>query len=216
MFDYIDGGAEDEVTLQRNSEGFGRYQLIPDTLVDVSEVNLGTSTQGVNIDLPVIFSPTGASRLFHHKGEFAVSAAAEKSGTIYTLSSMSTHTIEEIGNSGKGTKWFQIYVWKDRSVVKEFIQRCKDSGYHSLCLTVDVATLGQRERDLKNGMTIPPSFNLASLADMALHPRWWWHVLTGPLITQANVLDKAGIGANSATSLGKYANDDIRHYCYSR
>lgn len=209
MFDYIDGGAEDEITLARNCEGFGRYQLIPNTLVDVSSVALGTSIQGADIDLPIIFSPTGASRLFHHHGELATSSAAEKAGTIYSLSSMSSHTIEEIGQHSKGTKWFQIYVWKDRSVVKEFIQRCKDSGYQALCLTVDASTSGHRERDLRNGMTLPPSFSLSSLVDMAFHPSWWWHVLRGPQITMANVLDKAGLGINSATSLGKYAVDQL-------
>jgi L-lactate dehydrogenase (cytochrome) len=209
MFDYIDGGAEDEVTLLRNCSSFARYELLPHTLVDVSQIDLGTRIQGLDIALPLIFAPTGASRLFHHHGERAVSTVAAEAGTVYALSSMATHDIETIGAHTNGDKWFQIYVWKDRAVVKEFIQRCKASGYKGLCLTVDVPTLGQRERDLRNGMTIPPRFTFASMFDMALHPRWWWHALTGPQITLANVLNKAGIGVNNATALGHYANTQL-------
>jgi L-lactate dehydrogenase (cytochrome) len=209
MFDYIDGGAEDEVTLYRNSAGFGKYELLPRTLVDVSSIDLSTRVQGLDLALPFLLAPTGASRLFHHHGELAVSSAAAAAGTIYSLSSMATHDIETVGAHTSGDKWFQIYVWKDRSVVREFIQRCKDSSYKALCLTVDVATLGQRERDLRNGMTIPPRFTTASLFDMALHPRWWWHTLTGPRITLANVMNKAGAGVNSATALGQYANEQL-------
>ena len=169
MFDYIDGGAEDEITLQRNCSSFSRYELLPHTLVDVSRIELGTRIQGLEIALPLIFSPTGANRLFHHQGELAVSAVAAAAGTVYALSSMSTHSIETISAHTAGDHWFQIYVWKDRGVVKEFITRCKASGYKGLCLTVDVPTLGQRERDLRNGMTIPPRFTLASLV---LMPVW--------------------------------------------
>ncbi len=209
MFDYIDGGAEDEITLQRNCSSFSRYDLLPHTLVDVSSIELGTRIQGLEIALPLIFSPTGANRLFHHQGELAVSKVAAAAGTVYALSSMSTHSIETIGAHTTGDHWFQIYVWKDRGVVKEFIARCKASGYKGLCLTVDVPTLGQRERDLRNGMTIPPRFTLASLVDMALHPQWWWHTLYDPRITLANVVNKAGVGLNDATALGQYANSQL-------
>jgi L-lactate dehydrogenase (cytochrome) len=209
MFDYIDGGAEDEVTLRRNCSGFVRYELLPHTLVDVSHIELATRLQGLDISLPLVFAPTGASRLFHHQGELAVSTVAAQAGTVYSLSSMATHDIETIGAHTGGAKWFQIYVWKDRGVVREFIERCKACGYQGLCLTVDVPTLGQRERDLRNGMTIPPRFSPASIFDMALHPHWWWHTLTGPQITLANVLNKAGAGVNSATALGHYANTQL-------
>ena len=209
MFDYIDGAAEDEVTLARNSSGFGRWQFMPRALVDASKIDWSTRVQGADIALPFLLSPTGGSRLFHHQGELAVAAAAAAAGTIYSLSSMSTHDIETVAAHTRGDKWFQNYVWKDRTVVREFIQRCKASGYKALCLTVDVATPGKRERDLRNGFTLPPRFTAASLFDMALHPAWWWHALTGPRITLANVIGKAGIGLNSATSLGQYANSQL-------
>lgn len=209
MFDYIDGGAEDEVTLQRNSSDFSRYSLVPRTLTDVSTVQLGTRIQGIDSSLPLLFSPTGGNRLFHHEGELAVAPVAAAKGLIYSLSSMSTYNIETVAAHTNATKWFQIYVWKDRGVVKEFIARCKESGYHALILTVDVQTSGQRERDLRNGFTLPPRFTAASLFDMALHPGWWWHMLTKPRITLANVAGKAGIGVSNATSMGQYAASQL-------
>lgn len=209
MFDYIDGGAEGEVTLARNNSGFGAWQFIPRALVGTKAVDMTTRVQGSDIALPLVFGPTGGTRLFHHRGELATSAAAAAAHTIFTLSSMATYDIETVGAHTSGDKWFQIYVWKDRSVVREFIQRCKASGYKALCLTVDTAVPGNRERDLRNGFTMPPRFTLASLFDMALHPAWWASVLTTPQITLANVMGKAGVGLNSATSLGQYVNSQM-------
>lgn len=209
MFDYIDGGAEDEVTQARNSSDFRNYSLVPRTLTDVSNVRLGTSIQGVSSPLPLLLSPTGGTRLFHHEGELAVSKVAEARQLIYSLSSMATYNIETIGAHTRSTKWFQIYVWKDRGVVREFIARCKAAGYKALILTVDVQTSGQRERDLRNGFTLPPRFTAASLFNMALHPAWWWHVLTTPKITLANVAGKAGAGVNDATAMGQYAASQL-------
>ncbi|MGV3590072.1 MAG: alpha-hydroxy acid oxidase [Gammaproteobacteria bacterium] len=209
MFDYIDGGSEDEVTLARNNSGFGRWQFLPRALVDATRIDLSTRVQGCDIALPLIFSPTGGTRLFHHRGEFATSAAAAAAGTVFALSSMASIPIETVAAHTPGDKWFQIYVWKDRGVVREFIQRCKAGGYKALCLTVDVATPGQRERDLRNGFTLPPRFTMASLIDIALHPRWWWHTLTTPRITLANVVGKAGIGVTDAVTLGQYVNSQL-------
>jgi L-lactate dehydrogenase (cytochrome) len=209
FFDYIDGGAEDEITMQRNSSGFNRYELLPRMLTDVSQVNLATTVQGLQTSLPLIFSPTGGQRLFHHLGELAVLPVAEKENMIFTLSSMATHNIETAGAATACHKWFQIYVWKDRGVVKEFIERCRASGYKALCLTVDVQTSGQRERDLRSGFTLPPRFTAASLFDMALHPAWWWHTLTKPAITLANVAGKTGKSVENATSMGQYAASQL-------
>lgn len=209
MFDYMDGGAEDEVTLQRNREGFNRYQLIPETLVDVSSIDLSTTVQNSDIDLPLIFSPTGGTRFFHHQGEMAVAPVAESMKTIFTLSTMATTSIETIAATTSGTKWFQVYVWKDRNLVGEFIQRCKDNNYQALCLTVDSSTSGKRERDLRNGMVVPPRFTLSSLLDMGLHPAWWSRLLTSPPITFANMVDKAGQGENSTSALGQYVTEQL-------
>lgn len=208
MFDYVDGAAEDEATMQRNRAGFADWNLVPHSLVDVSSVKLATTIQGTVSPLPLVLAPTGGTRLFHHEGERASSAAAADAGLIFTLSSMATYDIETIGAHTNGTKWFQIYVWKDRGVVKEFIQRCRDSGYKALVLTVDVQTSGQRERDLRNGFTLPPKFTLSSLFDMALHPWWWWTTLTKPPITLANVAGKT-MGVQNATAMGQYAASQL-------
>jgi len=205
MFDYIDGGAEDESTMRRNQQGFDQLKLVPQTLVDVSDINLATTVQGLATSLPLIFSPTGGNRLFHHEGERASTRIAERENLIFTLSSMATLDIESVGEMTAANKWFQIYVWKDREVVKEFIERARASGYKGLCLTVDVQTSGQRERDLRNGFTLPPKFTASSLIDMAFHPDWWWHMLTTPKITLANVRNKAGLGVNNATAMSQYA-----------
>lgn len=209
FFDYIDGAAEDEITMQRNSSGFNKYELLPKVLTDVASVNLSTTIQGVQTDLPLIFSPTGGQRLFHHLGELAVLPVAEKENLIFTLSSMATHNIEVVGQAAKCNKWFQIYVWKDRGVVRDFIERCRVAGYKGLCLTVDVQTSGQRERDLRNGFTLPPKFTAASLVDMALHPSWWWHTLSKPTITLANVAGLTGKAVENATSMGQYAASQL-------
>jgi L-lactate dehydrogenase (cytochrome) len=208
MFDYIDGAAEDEVTMARNISGFGDWALVPRVLSDVSSIKLDTTIQGIASKLPLVLSPTGGTRLFHHEGELASSAAAAEAGLIFTLSSMSTYDIETVGANTSGPKWFQIYVWKDRAVVKEFIERARSSGYQALVLTVDVQTSGQRERDLRNGFTLPPKFTLSSLFDMALHPWWWWTTLTKPPITLANVAGKT-MGVQNATAMGQYAASQL-------
>lgn len=187
VFDYIDGGAEDEVTLTNNRSAFDRYQLNARALVDVSNIDLSTTILGEKIDLPVILSPTAMTKLFHHQGETAVALAAKKSGTIYSLSSMSTTSIEDIAKVSDAAKWFQIYVWRDRALLKEFIQRCKDSGYKALCLTVDLPTHGNREKDLKNGLTIPPRPTPKVLIDTLRHPVWLYHYLTSDAMRLANV-----------------------------
>ncbi len=209
VFDYADGAAEDEVTLRRNVSGFQRYDLVPRVLVDVSEVELGTTVLGQAIEFPLVLAPTGLTRLFHHEGEMAVARAAERAGTIYTLSALGSTSIEDVAAAGKGPRWFQIYVWRDRALVREFFERCRASGYHALCLTVDVPVLGQRERDLRNGMTIPPSLTASAILDAALRPQWWWRFLTTPRITMANVVGRGHAGRGDVTALGTYVNSQF-------
>lgn len=209
MFDYIDGAADDELTMYRNNAGFGRYELVPHNLIDVRNIDLGATVLGQAVEWPVLIAPTGTSRLFHHEGERAVVRAAAKFGTIYSLSSMASCNIEEVAAAADVPKWYQIYVWKDRAVVKEFIQRCRDAGYKSLCLTVDTPTVGHRERDLRNGMTVPPSLTASSVADAALHPVWLWHLLTKPRITLANVKGRPGRGVEKAATLAMTAREQM-------
>ena len=203
VFDYMDGAAEDEVTLYRNQADFGRYELLPRFLVDVGNVDLSTRVLGADIDVPFILAPTGMSRLFHHTGERAVARAAQKAGTMYSLSSVSTTSIEDIAGVSDGAKMLQLYVWRDRGILKDFIQRAKASGYTALCLTVDLPLAGQRERDLKNGFTVPPQIRLSNILDTMLRPDWLWGFLTHPRMTLENVRDHA-IAAKNLFSVIDY------------
>lgn len=187
IFDYIDGGADDEVTLHRNQNSFSKFQLMPRVLRDVGDIDLSTTVLGQKIDLPIIIAPTGQTRMFHHTGETAVARAAAKAGTIYSLSSVSSTSIEDTAKASDGPKWFQIYVWRDREVTREFMARCRESGYHALCLTVDLPVHGNRERDLRNNLTFPASLTPKTVADVLCHPRWLYHYLTEPKIEIANV-----------------------------
>ena len=180
IFDFLDGGAEDEVSLQGNRTGFAQYDLIPEVLTDVSNVNMATTVMGQTMPLPLILAPTGLSRLFHHQGERAVAIAAAQAGLTYSLSSGSSVSIEEIGALTEGPKWFQIYVWKDRTLVKEFIARARKANYHALCLTVDVQVYGNRQRDLYNGMTTPIRLNPKMAFDLGSHPLWSCLLYTSP------------------------------------
>ena len=202
VFEFVEGGSDDERTLQWNREAFARYQLNPKVLVDVSDIDTSTTVLGRTLELPIILAPVGAARLAHHEGELAIARAAEKAGIIYASPSMGNFSIEDVAEVTEGPLWFQIYVWRDRSLLRDYIDRCRAQGYAALCLTVDVPVLGNRERDLRYGMTIPPRFKLRSILDAAMHPRWWWHLLFGQRFTMANVAGRAGtrdkIGALSA------------------
>jgi L-lactate dehydrogenase (cytochrome) len=177
-FGYMDGAAEDEVALRRNSEGFGDYRLVGHTLRDVSEIDTTHTILGTPSSLPILCSPTGFGRLFHHEGERAVARAAEKAGLIYTLSTLGTVSIEDVATVANGPRWFQLYVWKDRSIASDLIARAKASGYETLVLTVDTPVAGRRERDYRNGFTIPPSVGLRTLLDGARKPSWWYGFMT--------------------------------------
>ncbi len=187
MFHYLDGGADDEVTLRRSCANFDRYELLPRNLVDITNIDASTTVLGQPIAFPVILAPTGMSRLFHWQGERAVARAAARAGTIYSLSTVGTHDIEDVAAHCAGPKWFQIYVFRDRGLVTEFIDRCRAAQYHALCLTIDLALTGNRERDLRTGMTVPPSFGLRSWLQFGLHPMWSVTYLTSPPFTLANV-----------------------------
>ena len=205
VYHYMDGAADDEVNLQRSRRAFDDYQLLPRYLTDISEIDPSTTILGERIDLPVFCAPTGMSRLFHHDGELAVAKAAERANTIYSLSTVSTYAIEDIARVCNTPKWFQIYVFKDRGLVSEFITRCKSAGYHAMCLTVDLALTGNRERDLRSGMTIPPQLSLAAWLDFALHPLWSLSYLSSPPFSLANVAHRvSGGGDDDVTTLVQY------------
>jgi len=186
-FDYLDGAAEDEVSLRRNRTGFAEWELLPRVLTDVGEVDLRTEVLGVPSALPVVLGPTGFTRMMHPAGELAAAAAAERAGVPYTAATLGTTSLEEIAAATTAPLWFQLYVWRDRGLCRELIARAREAGYRALMVTVDTPVPGARERDLRNGLTIPPALGPRTLADGALHPRWWWGLLSSESLTFANV-----------------------------
>jgi len=199
MFHYMDGGADDEVTLARNESAFDELELLPRNLVDISSIDTSTTVLGQPVSFPLICAPTGMSRLFHWEGELAVSRAAARAGTIYSLSTVGTHSIEEVAAACAGPKWFQIYVFKDRGLITEFIARCRAAQYHALCLTIDLPLTGNRERDLRTGMTVPPALTLKSWLSFLLHPLWSLCHVTSPPFSLANVAHRVQSGGDVQT-----------------
>jgi L-lactate dehydrogenase (cytochrome) len=209
MFHYIDGAADDEWTLRRNTQAFDDYEFMPRALVDVSTIDMSTTLFGQRIDWPYFCSPTALQRLFHHEGERATARAAHASGTIFSLSSISSANIEEVATFSGGPKVFQVYVFKDRGLSREFVQRAKASGYVALQLTVDVAVSGNRERDIVTGMTVPPRLSLMSLVDIAMHPAWVYRHLTTPKIEVANVAHRPPPGSDQLGGIIQYLNNQL-------
>ncbi|MCH8035531.1 MAG: alpha-hydroxy-acid oxidizing protein [Proteobacteria bacterium] len=207
IFDFLDGAAEDERTLKRNRTGFDRYLLTPRILQDVSEIDLATTVLGNRIALPVIVAPTGMPALFHHSGEDSLAPAAARHGTIFTTSTMASRSIEQVAALGAGPKWFQIYVWKERAVLQDFIDRCKNAAYDALCLTVDVPVLGNRERDVRNRLTFPPRPTPAGLVDFLRKPHWLWNFRAKGPVLPANLAGRVE-GANIG-NLARYAEEQM-------
>jgi L-lactate dehydrogenase (cytochrome) len=187
VFDYIDGGAEDERTLANNSAAFGQIEFCPNVLRDVSEIDVSSTLLGKPVSMPLVLAPTGYTRLTHSEGELSVARAAERAGIPYSLSTMSTRSIEEVGSVSNGAKWFQVYTWKDRGLVREMVERAAASGYEAIILTVDTAVLGKRERDARRGFSIPPRIGPGTIIDGIVHPAWTYDFITHDPLTFANV-----------------------------
>ncbi len=203
-FDYIDGGADDEVTMARSTDAFSDYRLCPAILNDVSEIDLSTTVMGTKIDMPLIISPTAQARIFHHTGEHSLARAAAKFGTIYTLSSISSVSIADVAATADGPKWFQVYVMNDREILKDYLRKCKQGGYEGICLTVDVPLTGNRERDIVNGTGVPPKFTVRNVLNILSKPVWLWNRLSKSKVSMSNLEDY--IEDNDATTLAKFSS----------
>lgn len=206
VFDYVDGGAEDERTLHRNSAAFADIELRPRVLRDVSRIDTSTTLLGRLLPAPLVLAPTGFTRMVHPEGELAVARAAARAGLPYVLSTLSTRSIEEVAACSGGPKWFQVYVWRDRGLVKEMIERAAHAGYDALVLTVDTAVFGRRDRDLRRGFSLPPQIGLGTLADGVRHPGWTSRFLRGGPIKFANVVGRDVGDGSDAVSLADYIN----------
>jgi len=203
MYDYIEGGAEDGTTLKRNMDAFKDYQFVPRVLRDVENIDLSTTVQGVASSMPLICAPTGMSRMFHYQGEEAVAKAAELAGIPYSLSTVATRSIEDVASYTTGPKFFQIYAWRNHELVSEFIRRCRDSGYDCLYLAVDLAALGNREDDLRNGHGRPLEQAIRTALGGLRHPAWFYRFLTSGKMTLANMVEHLPHGGEAMKTLHK-------------
>lgn len=202
VFDYAAGGAENERSMARSSESFQRIEFRPKALQDVAAVDTSTVILGERSQLPLIFAPTGFTRMMHHQGERAVARAAARAGIPYTLSTMGTTSIEEIAETiPSGQKWFQLYLWRDREASIGLVNRAWKSGFSTLVLTVDTPVAGARLRDIRNGMTIPPTLTPRTVLDGAIKPSWWINFLTTEPLNFASLKSWNGTVAELANQM---------------
>ncbi len=209
VFHYLDGGADDEVTLARNTQAFDDYELLPSQLTDVSTVDLQTTLFGKTFDWPVMISPTGASKLFHGDGEPAVARAAAKYGMLYSLSTLGTTSIEDAASATDGPKLYQLYIFKDRGLTEEWIARSKASGYTALALTVDVAVAGNRERDFVHGFGAPPRSRIKQVLSFARHPGWLARVILRKDLDMLNITTSDAAARAVAAGIRRFIDDEL-------
>lgn len=199
-FDYTDGAAEDELSLQRARQAFRDIEFHPTILRDVTNITAGWNVLGQPVVLPFGIAPTGFTRLMHTEGEIAGARAAAAAGIPFSLSTLATSSIEDVvAAAPQGRKWFQLYMWRDRERSMELVQRAADAGFDTLLVTVDVPVAGARLRDVRNGMTIPPALTLRTVLDAVPHPHWWFDLLTTEPLSFASLDRWSG-------TVGEYLN----------
>lgn len=206
IFHYIDGAADDEVTYRRNTEAYETCDLVPNVLTGVEQVDMRTTVMGHQLDMPFFLSPTALQRMFHHEGERAVAAAAEKFGTYFGISSLGSVSIEEIGSTISSPKIFQLYVHKDKGLTRSMIDRAKEAGFDALALTVDTIVGGNRERDFYTGFTSPMRLNLKSLLSFATHPAWAFNYFTHERFELSQLKGYVKEGSSVSVSVAEYFN----------
>jgi len=207
IFHYIDGGADDEVTLNRNTDAFNDCDLIPNILNSVGEPDLSTTVFGRKLDMPLFLSPTAMQSLYTPEGDKASARAAEKFNTMYSMSTMASFSIEEVANISSGPKLFQLYIHKDKAITDDLIERCSRANFDGMCITVDTLVAGNRERDHRTGFTTPPKFTLDSILSFAKRPGWVFNYFTNKKFELANIKNKTDKGTNIAKSVMEYINE---------
>jgi L-lactate dehydrogenase (cytochrome) len=197
VFDYVDGAADEELTVRANVAAFRQWRFLPRVLTDVSSVDTSTSIFGRPVPVPFALAPVGYTRMLHPDGESGAARSAVRHGLPYTLSTMATTSIEDLaaavsgtapgGSSGQGSAlWFQLYVLKDRAQVADLLDRAWEAGYRALVVTVDTTVAGNRIRDKRNGLSIPPELSLQTIVQVASRPAYWYRLLSGPALDYAN------------------------------
>ncbi|ORA32819.1 alpha-hydroxy acid oxidase [Mycobacterium aquaticum] len=187
--DYVDGGADEELSLADNVAAFRRWRFTPSVLIDVADVDTSTTLLGHHSALPLGLAPTGYTRMISPLGEPAVAAAAGRAGVPYVLSTMASTSLEDLAaqRNADDDRWFQLYIWKDRDLTAQLVTRAAAAGYRVLEIAVDTAVSGHRVRDVRNGLTIPPQMTLKGLVDIGMRPAYWTKMLASPALQFANV-----------------------------
>ncbi len=192
-FDYTDGSAESEISLERARQAFTDLEFIPSILKDVSTADLSRTSLGEKFSMPLGIAPTGFTRMMQTEGEIAGARASEKFGIPFTLSTLGTTTIEDVVAAAPGGRnWFQLYMWKDREGSMALVERARRAGVKNLMLTVDVPAAGQRIRDSRNGLTVPPRLTAGTVINALPRPAWWVNFLTTPAIEFASMKNWEG------------------------
>lgn len=199
VFDYVEGGCEEERTMAANRAAFAAYELRCNILAEVAEVDTSVTLFGHRLPLPLGLAPTGYTRMMHPEGEIAVARAAAAAGLPYGLSTVGTVSIEDLAATGHDQLWLQLYVFRERAVSLGLVERAAAAGMAALELTVDTATAGQRSRDLRNGLTIPPQLSLRTIADILGHVGYWSAMLTAAPFRFANLGNAPGTVARIST-----------------
>lgn len=203
VFEFVDGGAQDEVTLRANRADFERHAFRPRVLTDVSARDLSTTILGSPAACPLVLAPTGLAGIVRRQGELAGARAAAAAGVPFCLSTMASCSIEQIAQASGAHRWFQLYVLRDRGLTKAFIERAKASGCEALVLTVDTKMQGPRERDIRNGFTVPPRFGLGTMIDFVRHAGWLVDVGLGPKVTFRN-FEGTAVATDDAVSITQF------------
>jgi isopentenyl diphosphate isomerase/L-lactate dehydrogenase-like FMN-dependent dehydrogenase len=205
VFDYLDAGSDDEVSLRRGKDAYSQLEMHYHVLAGLKPpIDMRTKVFGCDVDMPFFGCPTAGNRMFHHEGETAAAKAAEHHGSLYGLSSLATTGIAEIAAIHKGPKVFQLYVWKDRELVKEVLAKAKEGGFDALALTADFTWYGNRERDIRNDFSIPPKYSVAQVVEAIRKPAWTYDFLSHDPYTYACLNDDV-----PADSLAAFVNSQI-------
>ncbi|MEP6898278.1 MAG: alpha-hydroxy acid oxidase [Rhodanobacter sp.] len=202
FFEYADRGSYDELTLRENARALDRIRLRQRVMIDVDQRSLATEIVGQPVSMPLAIAPTGLTGLQHGSGEIHGARAAAKAGIPFCLSTMSICSIEQVRAATDTPFWFQVYVMRDRGFTRELIQRAHAAGCSALMLTADLTVQGQRHREIKNGLSVPPRLTWRNALDIASKPRWAWNVLRAPSRSFGNL--KGRIGGDSLTTLAQW------------
>lgn len=208
VFDYVDGAADEELSMAANVRAFRRWRFQPRALTGITVVDTATRLLDRDLTLPLVLAPTGYTRMMHPAGENAVARAAQRHGLPYTLSTMGTTSIEDVAAAAQPDLWFQLYIQKDEGLTKELVNRAATAGYRVLVITVDTLVTGHRTRDERNGLIIPPALTLQTLGNIAAKPGYWMRMLRSEAIDFANFTG-SGPGVTTIEGTGTMFNPTV-------